>query len=1047
MSSNPSARLNGIFQDASVSGGGNDALRYTAPREPSHKQQQQQQQAAPPAASTAAASAVVYSTMVSLYQYDASVRKYVQLGGATAGSKAAVGCVIVGAETSYNLLFYNAAKQHLCAVPVKFGSFKPTLQAKSYVNFYDDQGVNWSVKFPGDAQVAEFMLQIFLAKIHVEIWGSEKTVTKTNPSALIQDDLVFVKPETQQVSNGDTVAVTFSAWRVVGNANSAPADVVTKYAPFEKAGEGDLRKIRLGDSSERIKALEESIVGMRKGGKRIVLAPPGKTNGQDWYLLEIELMKTKTGHSATQRKSVPAANTSAVAEEAPKATSERKTSRRRSTPSSASTGGTTAASTRSNSNDRNDASRNGDLVPIEEDLSNAAAKNEMELKELRLLQREQQLELQARALERERMSVTGGGAGFGSMGFGLGGGFNSSFPSSSALFNNNALSGGRPVDALLSELNAKVDYLIRMAPGTSSSSGSGVGAGPSDVAAVVRGVERLASENDRLLTQINSQHQQQSSYEKRCEELLEQNQRLQDEKRTLQERYQSVASSQLNVSSELSALTSARDAAVTQTNRLHAEYQQLLTAYYQLQQQQGASNEAEEHKQALNFEREARARAEKQLAKETQARSLAEQELSLTKKQHDVALQVKTSELSAASAQMEQQVRTLQAQLQKANDDRVRLQTYAEEQAQRLAAQSESKERDVKQQLERAGQQIAQLQQETHDLTGKLDVSSARVQELESELELKAAIPETSTEEVSALAAEEKRIFVEQIELLQQKVKDLEQEKYEQVQQALESGRLSSPGPSPRGQKKAGFEGDCESCATVKDREQAAERALAAAEAIKREAQDMLAVAAHTGGGADERERLVALFKESVNEMFFRFQDLFEEETAVDGKQVLTAIRKVLKSSTKSIIQQLQEPAPQQEAGAEAESDGNISDGPPAPPPQDTPVVQAAAAVEAVAETIAAVEAVVAPADEERHAGDSHDAEEKSTPTIEVASTAEKPNASVAEAKVEVETETAPRTTSVDVPEASASAASAPVLHVARYPSSDESDSDSDFQG
>ncbi|POM75536.1 Hypothetical protein PHPALM_7355, partial [Phytophthora palmivora] len=277
MSSNPSARLNGIFQDASASGGGNDALRYTAPREPSHKQQQQ----AAPAASSAPTSSVVYSTMVSLYQYDSAARKYVQLGGATAGSKAAVGCVIVGAETSYNLLFYNAAKQHLCAVAVKFGTFKPTLQAKSYVNFYDEQGVNWSVKFPSDAQVAEFMRQVFLAKIHVEIWGSDKTVTKTNPSALIQDDLVFVKPETQQVNNGDTVAVAFSAWRVVGNANSAPADVVTKYSPFEKAGEDELRKIRLGDSSERIKALEEGIVGMRKSGKRIVLAPPGKTNGQD----------------------------------------------------------------------------------------------------------------------------------------------------------------------------------------------------------------------------------------------------------------------------------------------------------------------------------------------------------------------------------------------------------------------------------------------------------------------------------------------------------------------------------------------------------------------------------------------------------------------------------------------------------------------------------------------------------------------------------------------------------------------------------------------
>ncbi|CAH0486046.1 unnamed protein product [Peronospora farinosa] len=1031
MSLNPSTRLNGIFQETSASiSSGNDALRYTAPREPSQQQQQQQQQTVAPVASSTSSS-VVYSTMVSLYQYDATARKYVQLGAATAGSKAAVGCVIVGRETSYNLLFYNAAKQHLCAVPIKFGAFKPTLQAKSYVNFYDEQSVNWSVKFSADDQVVEFMRQVFLAKIHIEIWGSDKTVIKTNPSALIQDDLVFVKPETQQVTSNDTVAVAFSAWRVVGNASSAPGDVVTKYAPFEKAAAGDLRKIRLGESSERIKALEEGIVGMRKGGKRIVLAPPGKTNGQDWYLLEIELLKTKTGNATSQRKSVPAANTSAASsEEAAKAASDRKTTRRRSSPNSSTA---TTTSSRSNTmrslHDRNDTAKSGDLVPYDEDVNSIAARNEMELKELRMLQREQQLELQAQALERERMSAARGSSSFGPMGFGLGSGYNSNFPSTSSLFNNNALVGGRPVDAMLSELNAKVDYLIRMAPAASTNSGSGIGAGPSDVAAVMRGVERLASENDRLLTQINSQHQQQSSYERRCEELLDQNRRLQEEKRTLQERYQSAASSQLNATSELSSLASARDAAVTQTNRLHGEYQQLLTAYYQLQQQQGLSNETEEHKQALSFEREARSRAEKQLAKETQARSLAEQELALMKKQHDVALQVKTSELATATAQLEQHVSSLQAQLQKVNDEKLRLQAYAEEQAQHLVTQSETKERDTQQQLEKVVQQFAQLQRRNEELTGKLDVYSVRVHELETNLESKAATPDANnTEAASLLAAEEKRLFVEQIDLLQQKVKDLEHEMYEQVHQTLESGRMSVSGSTPQ----MGFEGECENCASVKEREQAASRAVATTEAIKREAQDMLAVATHTEGDAEERERLVALFKESVNEMFFRFQDVFEEETAVDGKQVLTAIRKVLKSSTKTIIQQLQVAAPSQETEITMESDSNMSDGPPPPPLQDTSVVQAVTAVESDAETIA-IDAAIDPTKEERHG----DYEEKPLPVIATASDkVEKPSSAVAE---EVSSATL-----VEAPFFAPSASDSDQVH---YLSSNESESVSECQG
>ncbi|CAI5741018.1 unnamed protein product [Hyaloperonospora brassicae] len=968
-SKDPSARLNGIFQDASGAGGGNDALRYTAPREPSHQQQQQQQQqqqtTAPAAASTA--SSVVYSTMVSLYQYDTTTRTYVQQGGATTGTKAAVGCVIVGSTASYNLLFYNAAKQHLCAVPLSLATFQPTLQAKSYVNFYDDKGGNWSVKFASDDQVAAFMRQVFLAKIHVEIWGADKTVTKTNPRALISDDLVFVSSDALPVHNGDTVAVAFRAWRVVGNAASAPGDVVTKYAPFEKAGERDLRKIRLGDSTERIKALEESIVGMKKGGKRMVLVPPGKTNGQDWYLLEIELLKTKTGHGATQKKAVTTAvDTPAATEEASEASLGRKASRRRSSSSSAGKVATAAATSASpnvtrGSRTRNDEAGNGDMVPYDED--STAAKRDMELKELRLLQREQQLELQMRALERDRMGAAGNGSGFGSMGYGMGGGgFHGNFTGSSTLFDGNARGGGRPVDTALSELNAKVDYLIRMAPGTSSSNAAyGVGAGPSDVAAVIRGVERLAGENDRLLTQINSQHQQQSSYEKRCEELLEQNKRLQDEKRMLQERFQSAASSQLNATSELASLASARDAAVTQTSRLHAEYQQLLTAYYQLQQQQGSSNETEEHKQALIFEREARSRAEKELAKETQARSLAEQELTLTKKQHDVALQVKASELSTATAQLEQHVRSLQTQLQKANDDMLRLQAHAEEQAQHLVAQSEAHGRDAKGQLEMAALQVAQLQQENQDIVGKMDVSSARIYELEAELASKVTTSDANDTADGALAAEEKRLFVEQIELLHQRIRDLEQEKFEQVQEALASGRLSACSPDPQGLDN-GVEGEREHFEAMKERELAAEHALATAEAIKREAQDMLAVAARSGGGAEEREKLMALFKESVNEMFFRFQDLFEEETAVDGKQVLTAIRKVLKSSTKSIMQQLQEPVARVQI--DVKNDGSTQDGPLAPTPQDTAAPRAGAATDEIVET-AIADGVVLPSTED----------------------------------------------------------------------------------
>ncbi|KAL7688509.1 hypothetical protein Plhal304r1_c019g0069101 [Plasmopara halstedii] len=757
MASNPSSRLNGIFQDTSSSGGGNDALRYTAPREPSTKQTQVVQSTSSTPTSTSTPSSVVYSTMVSLYQYDANTRQYIPQGGSTVGTKAAVGCVIVGADTTYNLLLYNAAKHHLCALRLTFGSFKPTLQAKNYVNFYDDQNVNWSVKFSSETQVVEFMRQVFLTKIHVEIWSGSKTSFHT----LISDDLNYVNPESFSVNLGDTVAIAFSAWRIVGNSLSLPSDVITKYAPFEKTREGELRKFCLGDSSERLKALEEGIVGMKKGTKRMVLAPPSKTNGQDWYLFEIELVKTKRG-TTTSRK---------VEEKEVK--NDKKIRRR------------TSSQIERHEEHFETLPRTRDVVPY--------ADKEMELKELRLLQREQELEAQTRAFERERLH---GLSSFGAMNLNA---TNSLGTSSSFL-----LSTNRTTEMMLSELNTKLDYLIRMAPGISSN-----GAGSSDVMAVIRGVERLANENDRLLTQINAQHQHQTSYEKRCEDLLDQTQRLQQEKRTLQERYESIMKTQVNVTSELSALANARDAAVTQTNRLHQEYQQLLTAYYQLQQH-GTGIETEEQKQAMTFEREARIRVEKQLENEIQARLLAEQEVSLTKKQHDVALQVKTSELSNVIAQFEHQVRSLENQV---NDERVQVQMARNEQT-------------------KLQEMLIELQHEKDQISEELNVSLHRLDEFETK-----ARNSESNDEIRHLEHE--------MTVLQERIKELEQEQ------------------------------------TTSDKVQEID--------------------------VSERLELVGMFKDSITEMFYRFQDCFEEETAVDGKQVLSIIRKVLKSSTKRIVEQLQE--------------------------------------------------------------------------------------------------------------------------------------------
>ncbi|TDH70153.1 hypothetical protein CCR75_001630 [Bremia lactucae] len=626
MSSNPRSRLNGLFQDAATTGGGNDALRYTAPREPIMKPQQQPPAAASAVSSSPAASTVVYSTMVSLYQYDASERKYVQLGGATAGTKAAVGCVIVGAETSYTLLFYNAAKHHLCTLPLKFSTFNPTLQAKSYVNFYDDHSQNWSIKFPNDSQVSDFMRHVFLAKLHVEIWGLDKSVTKTHPSALIQDDLVFVKPELPAVTTGDMVAVAFQAWRVVGNASSLPTDVVTKYPPFETANtKNELRKFRLGDATERFKALDEGILGMKKGGKRILVAPPGKTNGHEWYLFEIELLKTK---SSASRLKATLKNTQETSKE----------SVMESIHSPSQHSNRHSMSTPIPRNHLESFETPRDLVPYQDEVSlnnalnrehfryphyDSAFENPMQDRDQRYRDGFHSYETNRSSLLRSTPSVQ----------------FSSQLDHSLA--------------TQVSEMHAKIDALLRIP--SSRTIPSGQFTGSYDVTTILSGIERLASENERLGLQLNAHSQQHLSLEKRYDLLMEQYNRLQLEKESLETRYEALERAQQSALVESHAITRAKDAAVTQTNHLQAEYQELLTAYAQLAHHQtNAEISIETSNQVLGVEViTTRNRLEHELKHAIQARELLEQELVLIQQEHHVALQVAASEARKACVEME----------------------------------------------------------------------------------------------------------------------------------------------------------------------------------------------------------------------------------------------------------------------------------------------------------------------------------------------------------------------------------------------------------
>lgn len=402
-------------------------------------------------------------------------------------------------------------------------------------------------------------------------------------------------------------------------------------------------------------------------------------------------------------------------------------------------------------------------------------------------------------------------------------------------------------------------------------------------------------------------------------------------------------------------------------------------------------DESEEQRNALNFERESRMRLEKELKKETQTRALVEQELQLSKKQYDVYMKLKDSELQNQKSAVDKQVLAAKTQAQQAADERIRQFTteyeqQAAQQQEELRAQLDRQEREAQQQVAKLNQVVTQLQKEKSELAAQVEQTSQIVAELEAQVESANAATEAAINaaanggggdlnlSATGLAEEEKHIYVEQIEMLQEQVKELEQEKFALVQKdmdAMASGRPS--GEALDEEALAAREREVEA------KHEAAERTLEMAEAIKREAQELMA----KSGGAEDDDRstrLVALFKESVNDMFFRFQDFFEEEQAMDGKKVLSVIRKVLKQSTKEVIQRLEEPVGSPEVATvdvseaaqhvPAEDDaGNESDGPPAPPPNPNADVVAAPAtampstdIMDEAKLAAAVEAAPTPA-------------------------------------------------------------------------------------
>nr|XP_020145031.1 FK506-binding protein 15 isoform X3 [Microcebus murinus] len=264
------ARLASLFGlDQAAAGHGNEFFQYTAPKQPKKGQGTAAtgNQATPKTApTTGGTSTVLHATAVHAYRYTNG--QYVKQGK--------FGVAVLG---------NHAARE---------------VRPNNYSTFYDDQRQNWSIMFESEKAAVEFNKQVCIAKCNS---------TSSLDSVLSQDLVVAEGPA---VEVGDSLEVAYTGWLFQ---NHVLGQVFDSTANKDK-----LLRLKLG-SGKVIKSWEDGMLGMRKGGKRLLIIPPacaagsegviGWTQAADSILVfEVEVRRVKfardsgsDGHSVSSRDS------------------------------------------------------------------------------------------------------------------------------------------------------------------------------------------------------------------------------------------------------------------------------------------------------------------------------------------------------------------------------------------------------------------------------------------------------------------------------------------------------------------------------------------------------------------------------------------------------------------------------------------------------------------------------------------------------------------------------------------------------------------------
>ena len=182
----------------------------------------------------------------------------------------------------YTLMIYKTQTDRRLTLRVE-ATLNFNVKENNFVNFYDETRQAWALKFDSSKDLYEAASSIALAKANI-----------TGLRTLLLQNLQV--GEGQEVATGDTVAVFYSGWVFSNGA-------IAKDKPFDSNVKSEkFFKFKLGEKSV-IQGWEQGMVGMKRGGKKLIMIPSKLAYGEKGVkgrippnaclIFEVELVKVK----------------------------------------------------------------------------------------------------------------------------------------------------------------------------------------------------------------------------------------------------------------------------------------------------------------------------------------------------------------------------------------------------------------------------------------------------------------------------------------------------------------------------------------------------------------------------------------------------------------------------------------------------------------------------------------------------------------------------------------------------------------------------------